>query len=131
MAMHQYQFPPAPPMHFLITDKTGKSVIIEYVNGEIIVIPNEEAWQVCTNFIVHESSEDTKKSCRRYTKAQAFMNEKNGRLSEEEMMNLLDEVSQRSTCYSAVYNMNTGKVSIAIGRSYKEEDIRYFELKMK
>ncbi len=124
-------FPPAPPMHFLISDKTGKSVIIEYINGEMVVIPNKDPWQVATNFLVYESSEATKESCRRYTRAQAYMSEKDGRLLEEEMMNLLEEISQDTTCYSVVYNMNTGKISLSIGKKYHDKDIKYFKIEMK
>lgn len=131
LGKYNIYFPPAPPMHFLISDKTGKSVIIEYINGEMVVIPNEDPWQVSTNFIMHESTEATKKSCRRYSTAQAVMSEKNGKLSEKEMMNLLEEISQVSTCYSAVFNMNTGKISLSIGKKYNEDDIKYFELEMK
>jgi len=131
LGKYNIYFPPAPPMHFLISDKTGKSVVIEYLKGEMVVIPNENPWQVSTNFIIHESSESTRNSCRRYSTAQRVMSEKDGKVSEKEMMNLLEEVSQFSTCYSAVFNMNTGKISLSIGRKYNDEDIKHFELEMK
>ena len=42
------------PLHYLIADAAGNSAVIEFVSGEMIVIRNEEPWQVSTNFIISQ-----------------------------------------------------------------------------
>ncbi len=41
-----------PPIHYLIADATGQAALVEYVQGEMVVLPNEEPWHLATNFFV-------------------------------------------------------------------------------
>lgn len=131
MKNYNVYFPPAPPLHFMISDRGGKSAVIEFIEGEMKIISNEEPWQVSTNFLIYGSNDDTKNGCRRYAKAQKIINEKEGKLSEKEMMLLLKDISQRSTQWSIVYNMDKGNINLSINRKYGDEDIKHFKLKMK
>jgi len=44
------------PVHFHIADASGKSVIVEYTDGKIVVVRQENPWQVSTNFLVSEKN---------------------------------------------------------------------------
>jgi hypothetical protein len=119
-----------PPLHYLVADSAGDSAVIEFVGGEVSVIPREEPWQVSTNFILTGvGSEKATSLCQRYARASGTLREREGDLSQQEAMALLQDVSQPITMWSAVYNMTTGDISVAMGRDYQE--IHEFNLRMK
>ena len=41
-----------PPIHYMITDRSGASVVVEYIRGEMHVIMEETPYQVMTNFVI-------------------------------------------------------------------------------
>jgi len=62
-------FHEGPPLHYFITDRSGKSAVVEFVSGKISVLRNAHPWQVATNFILTGlSPEHSLTSCRRYKK---------------------------------------------------------------
>src|SRR5262249_32176917 len=55
------------PCHFLIADRTGKSVVVEFVDGKIETIPATGRWQISTNHLLYEKSEpENEAACDRY-----------------------------------------------------------------
>ena len=116
--------------HYLIADGEGNSSIIEYVDGEMVEIKKDRKFQICTNFIVYNKSEDEKqKLCERYKKAYKLLDEKDGDINELEMMQLLKDISQGHTMWSVVYNMTTGDILVVPGKKYNS--IYQYKLKMK
>lgn len=115
------------PVHFLIADPSGKSAIIEFVNGKMEVIRNSEPWQVSTNFIIFGSNAPKQTSCWRYNAAYNDLRNNAGNKTTESAMRLLDEVSQGNTMWSAVFDMSNKKVSVAVGRNY--DNIYQFDVK--
>ncbi|MHC1704181.1 MAG: linear amide C-N hydrolase [Tenuifilaceae bacterium] len=107
-----------PPIHYMIADKSGKSAIIEFINGEMKVIPNNEPWQVCTNFIVSGTSAPNYVECWRYNKVYNDLNEKQGVIDLTGMMNLTKASSQTNTIWSMVYDTQSGKVYASISKKY-------------
>lgn len=122
-------FPPGPPLHYQISDVYGNSAIIEFINGEMKIIKNENPWQVSTNFFVYGSGDIIKRACPRYTTADNYLRDKNGIINEKEAIELLDKISQPSTQWSTVYNMTTGNIKVVMGRKY--DTILEFKLNMK
>ncbi len=124
-------FPPGPPLHYLIADAEGNSAIIEWVDGDMKVLRNDNLWQVSTNFVIYGSSEQEKALCSRYTTCQGVLSNHNGKLTLIEAMELLEDVSQTNPSYStqwtAVYNMHMRDISIVMGRKY-EDPIHNFTL---
>lgn len=112
---YNIEFPPAPPEHYLLADPSGKSAVIEFIDGEMKVINNTEPWQVCTNFKIYESDKDDWDSCSRYKRASEALSLAKGEISQREALDIMKEVSVISTQWSAVYNMNTGAVDIVLG----------------
>ncbi len=124
-------FPPGPPLHYLIADPEGNSAVIEWVEGDMKVLRNDNSWQVSTNFVIYGSSKLEKALCSRYTTCQDILSNNNGKLTPMEAMELLEDVSQTNPSYStqwtAVYNMHTRDISIVMGRKY-EDPIHNFTL---
>jgi penicillin V acylase-like amidase (Ntn superfamily) len=44
--------------HHLVVDVNGDAAVLEYIDGDVIVIRNEEPWQVATNFLMAEYMPD-------------------------------------------------------------------------
>ncbi len=109
--------------HFHIADASGHSAIVEYVDGGIAIVRNEEPWQVSTNFLV---SEDIWPDCWRYNTASEKLSETDGTLSPDEAMELLEAVKQDTTVWSVVYGLDSGSVDLAMGKDY--ENVHAFEL---
>lgn len=148
-----------PPTHYLIADPSGKSAIIEWNDGNMVILRNERPWQVATNHLISNSQELIKKhiadyqatnklskdingrSYWRYITAHRTLQEMDGNLSPVDAMRLLqttsliesDEIWFKEILYptqwSVVYNMKTGEINLAIGRNYSH--ILKFKLSIK
>ncbi len=111
-------------VHFHIADASGNSAIAEYVDGGVAIVRNEHPWQVSTNFLV---SEDIWPDCWRYKKASETLSRTQGSLSPAAAMRLLEAVKLDNTVWSAVYDLTSGAVNIAIGQDY--EHVHTFQLR--
>jgi hypothetical protein len=108
-----------PPLHYLISDASGDSAVVEFIDGQMKVITNDEPWQVATNFLLTEIEPDGANApCRRYNAAYEALATANGSVSPSEAMDILQRVSLPSTLWSAVYDMTTGDVALVMGRDY-------------
>jgi len=107
-----------PPIHYLIADTSGHSVIIEFVNGRIEIIDNAHSWQVTTNFVITGLENPQNAQCWRYKTAYETLRLNNGVLSDDEAIDLLRSVSVETTRWSTVFNIGTGQIQMAIGRNY-------------
>ncbi|MFC1726395.1 linear amide C-N hydrolase [candidate division KSB1 bacterium] len=106
------------PVHYMISDRTGRSAVIEYIKGEMKVIRNSRPFQISTNFIISNATPFLKNNCRRYDYLNNALNNSSAISSEEQGMDLLSGASQSNTMWSAVYNMQTGKILVVPGRKY-------------
>jgi hypothetical protein len=113
------------PVHFHIADASGKSAIVEYTDGKIVVVRDENPWQVSTNFLI---SEKNKPDCWRYKLVSESLSKADGRIPQDEAMRLLSRAKQDSTVWSIVYNLSTGQIRLAMGKDY--EDVHSFKLEM-
>lgn len=111
------------PSHFMIADATGKSVIVEYVNGGLKTIYNDKLYQIVTNFVVYNNSKLFGFGGDRYEGIETKLKETNGILSEGNAMKLLSENTIKGDeQWSTVYNLTQKKVYICVGKNY---DIMY------
>lgn len=101
-------------VHFAISDKSGKSVVVEYVDNKMIVTETP----VVTNFYISESEKHgigTKQSHERYDILMETLSD-NINMSEEQVKNALNSVSKEnfneyeSTEWSIVFNQTKNKV---------------------
>lgn len=93
--------------HIFITDKTGRSVVAEWVDGELKIVETDQV----TNFYM---SSETPGQCDRYDTLVQRLSDKNGILTEDEAMTLLMDVSQDyeviKTQWSIVYDLDNFKL---------------------
>lgn len=112
------------PVHYMIADKEGHSAIIEYIDGEPLVVRNDQEWQVSTNFLITEASSlGTHSTCWRYNLLEKELQRSNGVLDVQTGMGLLSKVSQAgdfATRWSVVYDLTHAKLQVAIGGEYNE-----------
>jgi hypothetical protein len=106
------------PIHYMIAEPSGRSVIIEFLNGEMKVIPNTRPWQVSTNFILSEFDDPGQAGCWRFDRVCSILDEIGGSLTVSSSMEILERASQPNTIWSVVYNMNSGDIGIATGREF-------------
>jgi hypothetical protein len=116
------------PLHYLIADRSGKSALVEFVSNSMKVLYNSEAFQVSTNFILHQVYPHVLGNCWRYDRAYGTLKNKAGNISMPEAKELLQSVAQNHTMWSAIYNLKSGEVQIIPGRKYNTE--HKFSLKM-
>jgi hypothetical protein len=109
-----------PPIHYLLADNLGKAVLVEFYQGEMIVIPNEEPWHLATNFLRADLGESAEGVCWRYDRILTQLEESKGTISPESALDLLRKVSQDGTQWSVVYGMSVGSVDVVMGRQYEE-----------
>ena len=128
-----------PPIHYLIADSSGRSVLVEFYQGEIVVIPNETAWHLATNFLrasAGASAEgpvlsevevpalsEVEGECWRYDRISQRLTEAQGRMTAQDAVDLLAEVSQEGTQWSVVYGMSSGDIHVTMGREYDDVHI--------
>jgi Acyl-coenzyme A:6-aminopenicillanic acid acyl-transferase len=134
--------------HLLLADRSRHSALLEWVDGKMVVIRNQQPWQVSTNFRVFGAQDsidddllqyqnkgtvggDTMgKNHWRYAAAWETLRQANGLLSTDQSMDLLSMISQPYlTQYSIVFDLTSGEVQIVTERNY--EQVYYYSLPMK
>ena len=105
--------------HLFITDKTGKSVIVEWTDEETFIV-NDTA---CTNDVMSENEfYDPDWSCKRYDTIKNRLSEKGNVLTADEAMTVASDVSMDkksfSTEWSCVYNLDEFSFDICLDRNY-------------
>lgn len=118
---------PKSSYHFLLGDKSGKSIVLEYIpkEGKWVMSPVETNYT--TNFYVHPNLYGIGHGHDRFEKLQQKLSETHSTLSETDAMSLLKNVSQvptadktSNTQWSVVYNLTKGTYSICVGRNYEQ-----------
>jgi hypothetical protein len=107
-----------PPIHYLIADRSGRALLLEFYQGELVVIPNKDPWHLATNFLRAEADETGHRQCARYDRMLEFLTEADGRISTGDAVGLLEAVSQSGTQWSVVYGLSSGEVRVAMAREY-------------
>jgi choloylglycine hydrolase len=107
-----------PPLHYLIADRSGDSVLVEFYEGEMVVIPNEAPWHQATNFLRTSAGDSSDGICWRHDAISERLAQANGQVSVEGAFDLLESVSQPGTQWSVVYEMDDYQVNVVMGRQY-------------
>ena len=115
-----------PSIHYLIADRSGRAVLVEFDGGQMHVLPNKDPWHAATNHLRNQVEGDDDRGCWRYRAIQEQLAGSQGKLSSEEAMSLLQEVSQVGTQWSVVYGISSGEVQVSLGREY--ESVHRFEI---
>jgi hypothetical protein len=121
---YNIDFQGGPPLHYLLSDRSGRAVLVEFYAGETVVIPNEQPWHLATNFL-RASVEpvdggSAEGHCWRYDRIENTLSQAGGRLGQGEALDLLAQVDQSTTQWSIVYDQHSGDVLVAMGQHYDE-----------
>ena len=123
---YNIDFRGGPLIHYLLADPGGKAVLIEFYQGEMKVLPNEMPWHMATNHMRFTAEGDG--GCPRYRRISEQLTSKEGLLDPQSAMQMLSEVSQGITQWSAVYDMTSGEIHVAIAGEY--DSVFKFQLDM-
>lgn len=118
--------------HLFITDKTGKSVIVEWTDTETFIVEDT----ACTNDVMSNNKfYDPEWQCNRYDTIKKWLAEKNGVLTADEAMAVTSDASWQQeggmgTEWSCVYNLDEFTLDICLDKDYEtkysfaQEDFR-------
>lgn len=115
--------------HFQIADAQGKSVVIEYVDSEFVVLDAELSYQMATNFLLSDKKYNFGTGQDRYEILKETLDAANGVLKDEQAgMELLEAVSEdwhvsasgriNATQWSVIYNNTKKTAKVITGRQY-------------
>ena len=108
---HNVDFSGGPPLHYLVADATGASVVVEFVDGEVVAHPTSTA----VNFTLTGTDEATRQADERYRTATGGLA---GARGWQGAMDLLSRVVQGHTQWSVVYGLTTGEVHVATDKRF-------------
>ena len=118
--------------HFQIADATGKSVVVEYIGDEMVVVEQEGRFLAATNFYLSDVPfEYDAKGLDRYEGMKETLSEKDCVLSAEEAMDLLHKVAltgtapdeqgrSYSTQWSSIYNLTHPSLTLCVDRNREQ-----------
>jgi len=102
-------------IHAIVADATGRSIILEPADGEMKVIPYTGNFQVMTNSPIYNVSLNTLfGQCWRFRTIYERLDSKKGLLKDNGAINLLQQVGNQWTAWSAVYNITRKSATLAI-----------------
>lgn len=106
--------------HLFITDKSGKSVIVEWTDEETFIVEDT----ACTNDVMSNNKfYDSEWECKRYDIIKKWLSEKNDILTKDEAMTVASDASKDkksfSTEWSCVYNLDGFAFDICLDRDYE------------
>jgi len=117
---------------YQITDATGRSVIVNFVGGEIKITEVPETYQICSNFSAY-NPDIRGGACEfeRYDKAKAALESNNGILTNTQAVDLLADIGvyqQGFDClqWSVIYNLTTLEGVIFANRN--KDNLIHFSL---
>ncbi len=116
-----------PPLHYLVADPSGRAFLLEFYQGETVILPNQAPWHLATNFLRASAGESAFGECWRYDEIYEQLEQSNGQVTAHQAMDILSQVSQDNTEWSVVYDMSTGEVMVTMGKKY-DDDFHVFHL---
>jgi len=117
-----------PPIHYLVADSAGRSALVEFYRGEMVVTANESPWRLATNFLYAATDESAAGNCWRYDKLSQRLTQAQGRITAQDAVDLLEAVSQEGTQWSIVYGMSTGDINVIMGQKYDSVHTLHLDL---
>jgi hypothetical protein len=109
---------------FFIADASGRSVVVNYWDGELKVTETEEHFQVATNFIPYNDLNigEGFDEFERYDRVMEIINKNNGILTETQFVDVLSEVGVRYNDedrlhWTVIYNLSTLEGAIFANRN--------------
>lgn len=115
---YNLDFDGGPPLHYLIGDATGASVVIEWVDGQMRVQRGQGPWQALTNVPVVGVPPEKVREDHRYATIASALTRSGGRADPTAALDLLESVAQPHTRWSVTYDLRTGAVRLVAGQRW-------------
>lgn len=114
LGSYNLDFSGGPGLHYIVADATGASAVVEFVDGRMHVEPRKagESWQAMENFHLTGADERARVDHDRYRTATDRLRAAAGRPGTQGALDLLREVAQGHTQWSAVYDLTARSVSV-------------------
>jgi hypothetical protein len=101
--------------HLFIADSSGRSVILEYVDDHWRRIYGDASWQVLTNKLVYDVPDaELRERCWRYRSMSEALENAGGTVDWKAGMNILHDVQQNGTTWSAIYSPTTKELYLSV-----------------
>ena len=105
--------------HYLLADRSGRAVVVEYVDGKMQVTEKTGDSQIVTNFIVCNGQGEGGTEFQRYDTIKAGLAQCGSVLNEADAMKLLSRAAMPGRCqWSVVYNLNQLTADVCVGEKY-------------
>jgi hypothetical protein len=106
--------------HLMIADASGRSVVVEFIDGETKITPGNQTWQVCTNDPIYGATEEVcDERCERYRTASAQLAAVSATAGVDDVMRVMQSVSKEDwTMWSSVYDLTSKDFRFAYRRHY-------------
>jgi hypothetical protein len=106
--------------HLMIADASGKSTVVEFIDGQVKPTTTHENWQVCTNHqLCNRTEAENDKNCSRYLTASGELANLHGDGNADDVMKVMQSVSKSGrTMWSSVYDLTSGNFEIAYRQQY-------------
>lgn len=118
---YNYYFSGDVQCHYLIADKSGKSVLVEFLDNDIKVTEQVGKYQIASNFIAYNGMNEGEGGSEftRYDTVDKKLTGTNGVLAKGDAMKLLSDVAIKGRCqWSVVYNLEKMSVDVCVGENY-------------
>lgn len=110
--------------HYLIADRTGRSVIVEYYDNDLQVVETDKEYQAASNFVAYNGLNigEGYTEFDRYDKVINKIEDRNNSLNMDDVISLLNDVGVYEEDgfdklqWSVIYNLTTGDVRLFIHR---------------
>lgn len=107
------------PLHYMVSDATGASAVIEFAGGRMVTTNNTKNYLTATNFTLYNNPNHEGFGKDRYDNIEDALKKCNGILSEINALELLKKnVIPGDEQWSAIYNLTRRSVMVAFSREY-------------
>lgn len=104
--------------HLFITDKTGRSVIVEWTDSETFIVEDT----ACTNEVMSVNEfYDPEWSCARYDIIKSALSNSGGILTADEAMSVAADANRGDTQWSCVYDLDEFTLDICLDTDYENK----------
>lgn len=105
--------------HLLITDSSGRSVILEYDHDQWRKISPDKSWQVLTNKPIYNMSDpELRGKCWRYESISSNLEKARGNVDWIAGMKMMKDVAQKGTTWSVVYSPASKELHFSVYQNW-------------
>lgn len=115
---YNLDFTGGPPLHYLVADAAGASAVVEFVDGDMVVIGGDPPWQALTNFQQASSGEGVFAGDRRWSTAAEALDAAAGDVAPADALDILGEVAQGHTQWSVAYDLAAREMLVVMGQRW-------------